>query len=203
MRTKIKIAFALCTCLFFVFIGCGGGEQGANTEKSATNQVARGEYLVTIGSCNYCHSPKLSTPFEGLIVDSTRLLSGHPESAVLSKINLKIDSTLTKKSDWVLMSLDMTAFAGPWGISYTANLTPDTTTGIGAWTEEAFIKTLRTGKHLGQEGGRKVLPPMPWNFIGMMTDDDLKAVYAYLRSLPPVKNQVPAPVSSEEMKKLK
>lgn len=67
MRTKIKIAFALCTCLFFVFIGCGGGEQGANTEKSATNQVARGEYLVTIGSCNYCHSPKLSTLLKDLL----------------------------------------------------------------------------------------------------------------------------------------
>lgn len=195
MRTKIN--FALLCCLYAGLNACGGGEQGKESTSSA-DQITRGEYLVTIGSCNYCHSPKLATPYEGIIVDSTRMLSGHPADAVLSKINVKIDSSLTKKTDWVLMSLDMTAFAGPWGISYTANLTPDTTTGIGAWTEETFIKTLRTGKHLGQEGGRKVLPPMPWNFIGKMTDDDLKAVYAYLRSIPPVSNQVPAPVPPEK-----
>jgi hypothetical protein len=55
---------------------------------------------------------------------------------------------------------DLTAFVGPWGISYTANLTPDSATGIGAWSEAAFINTIRSGKHLGN--GRDILPPMPW-----------------------------------------
>jgi hypothetical protein len=44
------------------------------------------------------------------------------------------------------------------------------------------------------------MPPMPWQFIGKMTDEDLKAVYTYLRSLPPVSNRVPAPVPPNEVK---
>ncbi|SMO49630.1 c-type cytochrome [Solitalea koreensis] len=175
----------------------------STTSKESMNNeelITRGKYLVTIGSCNMCHSPKTPT-FNGLSVDSNRLLSGHPEGAELSKLNIKLDSSATKAGNWTLASLDMTSFAGPWGISYTANLTPDTTTGIGAWTEEVFIATLRTGKHLGQAGGRQVLPPMPWNYVNQMTDDDLKAVYAYLRSLPPIQNQVPGPVPPDEVSK--
>ena len=52
-----------------------------------------------------------------------------------------------------------TAFAGPWGVSFTANLTPDKETGLGKWTEEMFIATMRTGRHQGK--GRPMLPPMP------------------------------------------
>jgi hypothetical protein len=56
-----------------------------------------------------------------------------------------------------------------------------------------FIKALRTGKHLG--ASRPILPPMPWQSISTMTDDDLKAVFAYLRSIPPVVNRVPFPTA--------
>jgi mono/diheme cytochrome c family protein len=182
---------------------CKGNKEESSPEKNLSDEVvARGKYLVTIGSCNLCHSPKIPT-FNGLAVDSSSLLSGHPGNSKLSVFNAKLDSSTTKASNWTLASLDMTSFAGPWGISYTANLTPDTTTGIGAWTEEVFIKTLKTGRHLGQENGRQILPPMPWIYVNQMTDDDLKAVYAYLRSLPPIQNQVPGPVPPEEaMKKL-
>jgi hypothetical protein len=55
-----------------------------------------------------------------------------------------------------------------------------------------FINALRKGQHLG--AGRPILPPMPWEDLGRMSDDDLKAMFAYLKSLPPVKNQVPEPV---------
>ena len=88
----------------------------------------------------------------------------------------------------------LTAWAGPWGVSFAANLTPDKETGIAEWSEEHFIQALRTGKHQGQPNGRDILPPMPWQFFKSMTDEDLKAIFAYLRSLPPVKNQVPLPV---------
>ena len=88
----------------------------------------------------------------------------------------------------------LTAWAGPWGVSFAANLTPDKETGIAEWSEEHFIQALRTGKHQGQPNGRDILPPMPWQFFKSMTDEDLKAVFAYLRTLPPVKNQVPLPV---------
>jgi hypothetical protein len=87
---------------------------------------------------------------------------------------------------------DLTAWAGPWGISFTSNLTPDVQTGMGGWTAESFIKTMRTGKHLGV--GRPLLPPMPWSSLAVLTDQDLKAVFAYLKSLKPMQNQVPEPL---------
>jgi hypothetical protein len=86
----------------------------------------------------------------------------------------------------------MTAAAGPWGVSYAANITPDDT-GMGAWTEAQFIKAIREGKSKGMEGTRPILPPMPWPLYRSMTDDDLKAVYAYLKTIKPIKNVVPAP----------
>jgi hypothetical protein len=85
----------------------------------------------------------------------------------------------------------MTAWSGPWGISYAANLTPDPETGLGKWTEQNFLEAMRTGRHMGR--GRPLLPPMPWDDIAKLTDSDLKAVFAYLRSLPPIKNRVPDP----------
>jgi hypothetical protein len=85
-----------------------------------------------------------------------------------------------------------TAFSGPWGVSFAANLTPDQNTGLGIWTEDMFMKTLRTGRHMG--ASREILPPMPWFNYGEMTDADLKAVYAYLRTIPPVHNRVAVPL---------
>lgn len=155
--------------------------------------IKRGEYIVTTGSCHDCHSPKNLTPM-GPKVDSTKMLSGHPADMPIPPVN----ADALKPGGWILMAPDITSFVGPWGISYAANLTPDSATGIGAWTEDVFIKALRTGKHLGQENGRPIMPPMPWDFIGKMTDEDLSAVYAYLRSLPAITNRVPAPVPPNE-----
>jgi hypothetical protein len=121
----------------------------------------------------------------------TRALTGHPEDLKLPPPPPLPDGP------WVtLASASMTAWSGPWGISYTANLTPDKETGLGDWTEEMFIKTMRTGLHQGK--GRPILPPMPWQMFGKLTDNDLKDLFAYLQSLPPVKNRVPAPVDPTE-----
>jgi hypothetical protein len=92
-------------------------------------------------------------------------------------------------------SNDFTAWAGPWGVSFATNLTPDKDTGVGNWTAEMFVKTIRTGKHLGV--GRDLLPPMPWPDFARMTDADLEAIFAYLQSLKPIKNRVPAPLPPE------
>jgi hypothetical protein len=89
---------------------------------------------------------------------------------------------------WIGASTN-TAFAGPWGVSYAANLTPDEGTGLGIWTEEMFVKAIRTGRHFGT--ARPILPPMPWQVYRNLVDTDLKAVFAYLRTLPPIKNLVP------------
>jgi len=159
--------------------------------------VQRGSYLVTAGHCNDCHTPKKMTP-NGPVDDSANTLVGHLANSALPPI----DPKALQPGNWILFSPGFTAFVGPWGTSYTANLTPDSATGIGAWSEDVFIKTLRTGKHLGQENGRSILPPMPWYNVAKLNDQDLKAIYTYLRTLPPKNNRVPAPMSPDETAKL-
>jgi len=85
-----------------------------------------------------------------------------------------------------------TAYAGPGGISFTANLTPDAETGIGKWTLRNFTETIRTGRHMGR--GRSVLPPMPVQVYRNWTDADFDAVYSYLRTVPAINNRVPEPL---------
>jgi mono/diheme cytochrome c family protein len=156
--------------------------------EKAQSTVERGKYLVTAGGCNDCHSPKIMTP-AGPVPDTTRLLSGYPASSQLPVV----PPGVIGPAQWgALTTNDLTAWAGPWGISFAANLTPDTKTGLGGWTDEMFIKTLRTGKFMAMS--RDILPPMPWQELGQLTDEDLKAMFAYLQSLPPVANAVPPPV---------
>lgn len=164
-------------------------------KKEKDELIARGKYLVTVSGCNDCHSPKIMTPM-GPIPDTTRLMSGYPSEKGIPTLS----EALAKDQSWVKMSHDVTAFAGPWRMTFGANLTPDEATGIGNWTEEVFVKTIRTGKHLGQEGGRPVMPPIPWYMIAKMTDEDLSSMYQYLMSLPAISNRVPAAIPPNEIK---
>ncbi len=148
------------------------------------DQVKRGEYLVKLGGCVDCHTPKKMTD-QGPVDDETMFLAGHPQSTKLPPPELK-------EGPWFAATAGMTAWTGPWGISYAANLTPDNNTGLGIWTEEMFMTAMRTGKHMGY--GRDILPPMPWQALRHLTDVDLSAIYAFLRSVPPVRNVVPQPV---------
>lgn len=151
-------------------------------------RIERGRYLVSTIGCGDCHTPKKMTP-QGPVEDETRLLSGHPEGS-------KLPPAPVAQGPWIATaSWDLTAWSGPWGVSYTFNLTPDENTGIGSWSEETFRKAIRTGRHMGV--ARPILPPMPWMFYRNLTDEDLSAVYAYLRSIPPVKNRVPEPIFAE------
>ncbi|MCI0690797.1 c-type cytochrome [candidate division KSB1 bacterium] len=171
------------------FIGCAQKPSAASESK--IDLVARGKYLVNTSACHDCHSPKLIGPNGIPMVDSTRLLSGHPAELphpIWTPADLQERNALTMANPM------LTSWAGPWGVSFTANLTPDTSTGLGEWMEETFMRAIRTGKHQGQPNGRDILPPMPWDVYRNFTDQDLKAIWAYLRSLPPVKNQVPFPI---------
>ncbi len=170
---------------FIAFMGCEG-----QTNLTGDDPVKRGEYLVTVGGCHDCHSPKVQGPGGIPLPDSSRMLSGHPQDMPYPAWSPDdLQRNVLANANAML-----TAWAGPWGVSFTMNLTPDKETGLGEWTEEAFIQALRTGKHQGQPNGRDILPPMPWFNYREMSDSDLKAVWAYLRSLPPIKNQVPLPV---------
>lgn len=146
----------------------------------------RGRYLVTLGGCNDCHSPKVFTP-QGPRPDEKRLLSGHPADEKMPEV----PAGLIGPKQWgALTTNDLTAWVGPWGTSYAANLTPDKT-GTGGWTAQTFIKAMRTGKHMGE--GRPILPPMPWQDFGKLRDSDLRAIFAYLQTLKPISNSVPPP----------
>jgi hypothetical protein len=152
---------------------------GASIQKA---RVERGQYLVSIMGCSDCHTP-LKMGAKGPEPDMSRFLSGHPAS-------FKVVSQQPLPEPWVWAGTGTnTGFRGPWGTSYAANLTPDRNTGTGIWTEALFIKTLRTGRHWGTS--RPINPPMPWQVYRNASDEDLKSIFAYLRTIKPVDNQVP------------
>ena len=159
--------------------GQADAKQPSNAER-----VARGKYLVSTSGCHDCHTPwKMGA--SGPEPDMSRALSGHPES-------FELPPAPAASGPWIVaIAATNTAYAGPWGTSFTANLTPDRETGLGAWTEENFVRTIRSGRHLGN--GRQILPPMPYPVYSQMTDEDLKSVYWYLQSIPALKNRVPQP----------
>ncbi|KPK16945.1 MAG: hypothetical protein AMJ62_03415 [Myxococcales bacterium SG8_38] len=147
----------------------------------------RGEYLVWIAGCDDCHSPKVFTD-KGPEPDRALRLSGHHGGAEVAAV----PTQALGPNQWgALTSNDMTVWVGPWGTTFASNLTPHPD-GLGLWTEEQFVQTIRTGRHLGV--GRAVLPPMPWPAYSHMTDEDLRAVFAFLRTLPPIANVVPQPM---------
>jgi hypothetical protein len=192
--------FALAAALLAVLVACrkeelpAAGQQPESGPAGAASPVAGqppspdlvggGSYLVTIMGCNDCHTPyKMGK--NGPEPDMTRMLSGHPE-------NLKMPPPPRLEMPWGMVgAATNTAWAGPWGVSYTSNLTPDQNTGIGIWTEDMFIRAMRLGKHMGTS--RAILPPMPWPWYSKMRDEELKAIFAYLKSIPPIQNRVPDP----------
>lgn len=160
-------------------------QAGADAQKAA--RIERGRYLVTIAACNDCHTPFKLGP-NGPEPDMTRMLSGHPQEVAFPE-----PPKMAEGNPWIIQgAATNTAWAGPWGISYPINLTPDKETGLGDWTEDEFKAALRSGRHRGR--GRMILPPMPWQGWGQATDEDLAAVFAYLQSIPAIKNQVPEAV---------
>jgi hypothetical protein len=138
--------------------------------------------VATLG-CNDCHTP-LKMGANGPEPDMSRALIGHPEEIG------PLAPAAPSQGPWIWSgAASNTAFSGPWGVGYAANLTPDQNTGLGIWTEQMFIQAIRTGRHMGVS--RPSTRLCPWPAFRNATDDDLKAIYAYLRSLKPVTNHVP------------
>jgi len=155
--------------------------------KSDAERIARGKYLVTVAGCNDCHTPWKMGP-NGPEPDMSRMLSGHPE-----QLDMPPAPKLPQGPWLVTVGATNTAWSGPWGVSFTANLTPDGETGLGKWTVRTFKDTIRTGRRMGR--GRAILPPMPIPMYKNFTDADLEAIFAYLQSIPAVKNRVPEPLA--------
>jgi hypothetical protein len=193
MKNQNLIVFLLCAVVYV--LGCkpetaapaATHEAPAAPVMTKQDSVKRGEYLVTLMGCNDCHSPKIFTATGEMMFDTSRLLSGHPAGSP--------DPTLGKKGsttpqEGIVFSADLTAYIGPWGHSYSANLTPDPT-GLGEWSFENFRKAFTQGKFKGIDGGRPIMPPMPWQMFSKINNEDLTMIWTYLRSLKPISNRVP------------
>lgn len=185
-------ALTLSAVALTTLIAAGAASDQARPSAAPHNRtpVELGAYLVRTMGCNDCHTPLKMGP-KGPEPDLSRALTGHPE-----ELKMPAAPRLPPGPWAAVMSATNTAWAGPWGVSFSANLTPDKETGLGDWTEDQFIATMRTGKHQGK--GRAVLPPMPYFIVGALTDPEIKALWAYLRSLAPVKNRVPQPIDPPE-----
>jgi len=184
-KNFLKLTTIVTTLILFGCNNFTNEKENYQTKVTVRDQVERGEFLVNTIGCNDCHSPKIMTE-RGPMPDPNRLLSGHNSNEVLPSFDAE-----TAKA-YVLFNMNSTAVVGPWGTSYSANLTPDAT-GIGAWSEDQFLKAMKEGKYKGLDGSRQLLPPMPWPAYSQMPDEDLKAIFAYLKSLKPVDNLVPQP----------
>jgi mono/diheme cytochrome c family protein len=179
LGVRLAVAIALPAAAF--------GLARASPFAKENGRVQRGKYLVSAMGCSGCHTPKTMSS-GGPRSDESRFLGGHPEGSALGPPP-RLDT-----GSWVAVSSwDTTAWSGPWGVSYSANLTPDENTGIGSWSEDTFVRALRTGRHMGVS--RPILPPMPWGAFRHLADEDLRSIYAYLMTVTPVRNRVPEPLS--------
>ena len=189
---KFRMNFPLMLVMTFIPLvaGCNAGRTAA-ADSTVAKRVERGRYLVSTSACHDCHTPLKMTE-RGPEPDMTRMLSGHPSSLKVPRPPKLTDGPWT----WVGAGTN-TAFAGPWGVTFTANLTPDQNSGLGIWTEDMFVRAIRNGRHMGTS--RQIMPPMPWQVYRNMTDEDLKSIYAYLRTIPPVSNHVPQYLEPDEV----
>jgi hypothetical protein len=192
-RTVTTALFALALTALSGAIARAVSESSSSAPVSHSanaTRIERGAYLVKTMGCHDCHTPWKMGP-NGPEQDMSRALTGHQEDLVMPP------PPQLPPGPWAWVgAATNTAFAGPWGVSFTMNLTPDKETGLGLWTEEMFIQTMKTGRHEGK--GRPVKPPMPWFVVGALTDEDIKSLFAYLQSLPPVKNRVPQTIDPPE-----
>lgn len=197
LKPALASGIFLFSALFLVSCDDHKSQETAVEEVKMTLQdsIDRGKYLVTTIGCADCHSPKRMTE-RGPAEIPELALSGHQANDTLPPIVME-----AMQNGWMMMTGDLTAAVGPWGVSFAANLTSDDT-GIGNWKMERFKTAMREGKLKGDQGGRMMLPPMPWQNFAKLTDEDLESMFKYLQSTEPVENAVPAPIPPTKLDSL-
>jgi mono/diheme cytochrome c family protein/uncharacterized protein YjiS (DUF1127 family) len=155
LTTTVSLAFAVVAGISVALISASAFAQDA--------QIKRGQYLVTFGGCNDCHTPGY---FFGK-PDMARFLGG-------SEVGFEIPGL---------------------GIFHGPNLTPDQETGLGQWSPQQIVAAITKGR---RPDGRMLAPIMPWHAFANLTDQDTRAIAAFLKSIPPVKNKVPGPFGPNE-----
>jgi hypothetical protein len=191
---KTIFCISVITLTLATLLACTSTTANPDAPATVTNDslIKRGSYLVNAMGCDDCHSPKRFGPNGPELIEDLRF-AGHMASAPVGKVDQSV-----MKEGWILLGMDGTSAVGPWGISYSANISSDAT-GIGNWTEEQFFTALREGKYKGAKEGRPLLPPMPWFVYKNLDDHDIRSIFAYLKSSKPVNNVVPGPKSLNEL----
>jgi len=133
------------------------------------DRVIHGEYLVELLGCGACHT---DGALEGA-PELQRALGG-------SSIGIAWSNPLGTERP---------------GVVFPSNITPDVDTGIGAWSNEQIANAIRAG--VGRHGSRRI-QTMPWQGYARISNDDVDAMVAYLRSIPVVQHRVPANVEPGE-----
>jgi hypothetical protein len=184
MHRSVKLASVVSLALAACASQAAKTAPPLNAQATAAARVEHGRKLVSIGGCNDCHTPMKFDPAIGMPVPQMdRLLSGHPEGA-------PDPASTVAGHDMGVIGPTFTSFRLPFGVVYSMNLTPDKETGLGTWTEDMFLRAVKTGRHFGGNG-RPIMPPMPWQNLSQQSDDDLKAIFAYLQSIPAIRNGIP------------
>jgi len=188
MRKTILSLTLITAAVAIMVISCNNNEPARTSATAISNDslIKRGSYLVNAIGCDDCHSPKIMGSHGPEIIPELRF-GGYPAKRPVAKVDTNVI-----KNGWVMLGPDLTNAVGPWGMSFAGNISSDET-GIGTWSEKQFFKALREGKFKGLDGSRDLLPPMPWFVYKNMTDDDIRSIFAYLKSTKPVNNIVPAP----------
>ena len=157
-----------------------------NPSNFSPEQIKEGEILVMEGRCNYCHTPEI-TDGEA---NYGKILFGHPADKTIPEL----PGVPVGSQQWMefISELDSTVWIAGDKIVFSANITPDKETGIGTWSKEDFINTIRTGIHPGWK--KKLNKPMPWLDYARLSNEQLTSIYSYLMSQQPVVNKVQGPV---------
>jgi mono/diheme cytochrome c family protein len=169
---------------YLIFLACGAltclgaacafnsAQETIPADWEQTSYVERGNYLVNyLGHCAGCHTP-LAPNGES---DMSLYLSGVPAKYAGTKVGRP----------------QVAGFPGPRGARfYAANLTPDPETGLGRWSEEQFVRTFKHG--VRPDGTKYATSPMEWNIYANMKEEDVRAIYRYLRTIKAIPNKVPA-----------
>jgi mono/diheme cytochrome c family protein len=145
--------FGSLFALALAAVSCSGGGGKVETSAASADTAATVEHGAYVATITGCHDCHTPGTLFG-VPDFQRALSG-------------------SELGW----------QGPWGTTFPRNLTPDQETGIGKWSEDEIIQTLRTGK---RPDGSDLKAPMPWPYTASMTPRDIRSLAMYLKSLPPV-----------------
>jgi len=173
----------LVAALIAVSAACGQtGTTSPTRDERATTLVERGAYLATIGVCEACHTPPRV-----------------PVTPPASPAGIQEELQMRANPDWFLYLDKQRRMAGgvPFilrfgpnshAIVYTKNISPDKETGIGEWSVDDIVTVLRTGK---RKNGETLFLFAPHTFFNNLTTNDALALAHYLKSVPPVRNEVP------------